>query len=164
MMIVILKEWLSEYLSAQQSEIETYFQNNNVTGFLIIWTIFEKDLFNGFAKKGNLLKYATMFSLAYNERLDGIFEYFYNRYQDKKNYKRLVQKDTTNDIVQILRRPIIELSKTEKLLFLFYVVYRYRNNIFHGTKGVSSWIKFKIEIEKCIVVMIELIDFHKSKR
>lgn len=51
----------------------------------------------------------------------------------------------------------------QKLKFLLYVVFRYRNNMFHGNKCLSSWLKYKIEINHCIKVMINSIDYLKNK-
>ena len=40
---------------------------------------------------------------------------------------------------------------------LLVVVYRFRNNIFHGNKGVDSWLQYRPQIEKCTNVMQHLI-------
>lgn len=37
-----------------------------------------------------------------------------------------------------------------------YIVYRYRNNMFHGNKGLESWLQFEEQIKDCITVMKKL--------
>ena len=58
-MIENLKSWLANYYKIDLSEVEPYFKNENVTGFLVIWTIFEQKLFNGFVKFGDLKTYSN---------------------------------------------------------------------------------------------------------
>ena len=57
---------------------------------------------------------------------------------------------------QILKKEFEKISAEEKIYFLVYIVYRYRNNMFHGTKGLESWIRYKSEIERCIDIMMKL--------
>ena len=39
------------------------------------------------------------------------------------------------------------------VFFLTFVVYRFRNNIFHGNKRVDAWLRFQPQIQDCIRVM-----------
>jgi len=159
-MIENIKSWLTNHLQADSNEIETYFKNNNVTGFLMIWTIFEQKLFNGFIKFSDISNFSkenkdlitTIISL------NDIFNYFHSRYQNNEYYNNLIHNDNKTEIEEIRKKKIEKLNKEEKLQFLLYVVYRYRNNIFHGNKGVSSWLKYEEQIDKCVITMTELID------
>jgi len=74
-----------------------------------------------------------------------------------------VQKHAKLDkFKKILTKDISNLKPDEVIFFLVLVVYRYRNNIFHGNKGVESWLQFKDQIEYCIRIMQILIDTAKK--
>ena len=60
----------------------------------------------------------------------------------------------------VIKKSIDELNNEQKLSFLIYVVYRYRNNMFHGNKKLDSWLFYKNQINYCIQIMISLIDNH----
>ena len=98
-------------------------------------------------------------------RLQTIAEKFYNRYKDKRLYENLTHETThktkPKEVEEILKRDFGALEEFEVLFFLLYVVYPYRNNIFHGNKGVQSWLKFKPQIEQCIEIMQTLITLEK---
>ena len=156
-MIDNLKKWLAKNYNVSESDIESYFEQKDVTGFLIIWTIFEQILFGGFLKYADIQRYSESNSNKWNEELESQFEYFHERYQDSRKYRNLVHGENRSEISRILKVEQIEANSTEKLHFLIYVVYRYRNNIFHGNKDVESWLQFRPQIERCVSIMIQLI-------
>ena len=94
----------------------------------------------------------------WEDSLDIEFQYFYERYQNDELYKNLIHDDNYDDIKNILKTDKSNITNKDKLFLLLYVVYRYRNNIFHGNKGVRSWIKYIVQIEKCVKVMIIMLD------
>ena len=51
-----------------------------------------------------------------------------------------------------------DLSDEEKLVLMIYVVYRYRNNIFHGNKGIESWSHYTSQIELYLDFMMSILD------
>ena len=51
----------------------------------------------------------------------------------------------------------VELSESDMIFMLVFVIYRFRNNIFHGNKGVGSWLQYKEQIKWCFTVMQLLI-------
>ena len=57
----------------------------------------------------------------------------------------------------LIKKSFTELSTADKLFFLVFVVYRYRNNIFHGNKGVQSWLQYRDQIRRCTQVMQALV-------
>jgi len=71
---------------------------------------------------------------------------------------KLIHQQKNFKIDTIRKSKISSLNNTEKFEFLIYIVYRYRNNIFHGNKGVTSWTKYEEQIDKCVQVMTFLID------
>jgi len=68
-------------------------------------------------------------------------------------------KQKSPKLKAILSKDFEVLSADEIAFFTIFVVYRYRNNIFHGNKGVASWLKFQDQIKLCIKVMQTLISF-----
>lgn len=157
-MIENLKQWLAKYFRIEPNDTESYFKNENVTGFLVMWSIFEKQLFNGFLKYRDLVAFSKSHLENWNDHLEKEFQYFHDRYQDKALLENLMHDDNYAEITSIVNSLKPMLSKDQKMLFVLYVVYRYRNNIFHGNKGVESWIKFKPQIVKCVDIMIMILD------
>lgn len=158
-----MKNWLSRRLHIDSSSIDMYFKNNNVTGFLMIWTIFEQGLFSGYIRFDELKKFSVKNQcfIASETILDDNFTYFHNRYQNKEFYKNLVHNENKQEIEEIRNAEIEKINNEDKLKFLLYIVYRYRNNIFHGNKGVLSWMKYEEQIDKCVLIMTKLIDLKK---
>ena len=158
-MIETLKTWLSKYLEIEDSsKTESFFRNENVTECLVMWTIFERDVFNGFVKYQNLASFASQAPGIWNKALNSEFLHFHNRYQNEVLYKDLIHKDDYKEIREIKSKQSSAITNQEKLSFVLYVVYRYRNNIFHGSKGVESWLQFSPQIESCVKVMIEILN------
>ena len=77
--------------------------------------------------------------------------------------RNLMHQDGYKEIMDIIGSEKSKITTNQKMLFILYVVYRYRNNIFHGTKGVESWIKYKFQIEKCVNVMMEILNKVEAK-
>ena len=60
-------------------------------------------------------------------------------------------------IKTLLKKPLDKLSNCEKVFLIVVVVFRYRNNIFHGSKRVESWLQYEKQIKYCIQIMQCLI-------
>lgn len=156
-----IKKWICDYYKIDILLIEdnSFFNNELVTSFLIIWTIFEQKLFNGFVKRTLIEEFSSDSSNKFSTSLSKHFKYFYERYHDKQLFKNLINDDKAiqKKMQNILEQPIELITDDNKLTFILYVLYRYRNNIFHGNKGVELWTKYSIQIEICISIMIELL-------
>lgn len=156
--------WLSKYFDTEQKQIEEMLKNELATSYLLIWPIMEKDLFNGFMTKTEIKDSATKLEQYYSEiDTEGIAEYFHKRYQNKDYYRNLKHSDNYQFVDDIINKNFEETSLHERMELLIYVVYRYRNNIFHGNKGIESWTRFRAEINLCIRVMMRILDCSKSK-
>lgn len=79
--------------------------------------------------------------------------HFHARYQEKTPYKNLMHEATCARFDSLLKKPIETMTPDERVFFVAYVVYRFRNNIFHGNKGVHSWLEYRPQIQLCIGVM-----------
>lgn len=152
--------WFADYLEQSQIQVEHLLRDKTAVRFLIAWSLLETSCFHGFAKGKELKTHCSRIadSEGFNSLpLTPILEHFHARYQDEKLYANLMHGNNHPDIKSHLGSSVDSLSNVERLFFLVSVVYRYRNNIFHGSKGVGSWLKFKPQIEQCIQVMQVLI-------
>lgn len=166
---VDIKKWICDKLNIKENfRLDSLYKNSFALNYLFVWTIFERKNFDSFMKVDKIEEFAKQ-KISYIDILEDHFYHFYKRYKigEKGNKKRknLCHKSKCNGhcytpckFYQILKKEFEEISAEEKIYFLVYIVYRYRNNMFHGTKGLESWISYKLEIERCIDIMMKLSD------
>ncbi|MDO7886732.1 hypothetical protein [Hymenobacter cheonanensis] len=157
-MIANTKNWLAAYYKISEEKIESYFKDEDVPGFLIIWTIFEQKLFGGFVKVGNIKNHSVKELDKILFALETEFIFFFEAYQDKARFKNLRHDQKAEEISLLLSVDKNKLSAENKLYILLFVVYRYRNNIFHGNKPVPSWSRYRKEIGYCVNIMKCLLE------
>ncbi|MHC4147428.1 MAG: hypothetical protein ACYSUD_21985 [Planctomycetota bacterium] len=151
--------WLAEYLKSDEKEVTKLLENELARYFLIVWSICEAKCFDGYAKPGKLHKFAKENAKTIEaKRINNNAEYFHKRYQDKEKYSNLIHDRKNASFKKILEKEYLDVAIEENIFLLAFVAYRYRNNIFHGNKGISSWLKFEKQIEKCIDVLQVFID------
>ena len=156
--------WFATHLGQHQLEVQRLLNDPTAVHFLIAWSLLETECFNGFATCAKLRDYCMrvvereFFDAA---SLASVVAGFHERYQDKKCLARLMQDHTKPDIKPLLEQPVAALSAVDQVYLVISVVYRYRNNIFHGTKGVQSWLKYRPQIEQCVSAMQHLITHAK---
>ncbi len=90
-------------------------------------------------------------------------KHFHERYQAKKLYLNLMHTHNSSKLEEILQKGFLELTDYETAFFLAFVAYRYRNNIFHGNKGVGSWLKYQPQINYCSTVMQQFVILTEAK-
>ncbi|GMQ99525.1 MAG: hypothetical protein BMS9Abin18_0343 [Zetaproteobacteria bacterium] len=157
--------WFASYLKQDEKQVATLLRDRTAIQFLITWSIFESDCFNGSMSFGKINDYSKKIMSNPDYERDRFIEalkYFHGRYQKPELYKNLMYKQKSPELGLILEKGIGELTPSEEIFFLIAVVYRYRNNIFHGNKGVSSWLKFQEQINYCRIIMQELIDIAET--
>lgn len=155
-------QWVANYLGQDAREVTRLLGDKTAIRFLIAWSLFETSCFGGFAKVEDFDDFARdlVSTKGYQpSELMVAANHFHERYQDKKLYRNLMHKQKSPCIALIRQKDVGSLSADEIVFFVIFVVYRYRNNIFHGNKGVQSWLKFKHQIKLCINVMQTLITF-----
>ena len=161
-----VKEWLASYFETNSNKVDQMLENQLATTYLLIWPIMEQRLFEGFMKKEKIESAADMYKGYYmkmNANLNPLVKYFHERYQDKDCYRRLKHGDEyTGKFDAIVKKKFTTLDYKEKLMLMFYVVYRYRNNIFHGSKGILSWAQYSEQIDKCIEFMMIIVDCYNE--
>ena len=153
----IVYEWLAKTLKIDDWLVSETVKNQMATVFLLIWPILETKIFNNDMSHTQIKNISDELKEKIdNNNLDAIAKHFYERYQDKNKYERLVSGHPWSKIEGILEKPYHKIYKENKISFMIFVVYRYRNNIFHGIKSIKEWGNFSEEIQLCIKFMVML--------
>jgi len=162
-------QWFAEYLDQDRLQVERLLRDRTATRFLIAWSLFESRCFEGSIKIGKLSNFAEYIKENGDFRRDAFLEagrHFHSRYQIKSHYRNLMYKQRSREMEEILSKQFDTLTDYQLIFMLLLVVYRFRNNIFHGNKGVDSWLKYKQQIVFCLDTMQPLIsltkDIHKK--
>ena len=61
---------------------------------------------------------------------------------------------------RVLNKDWSKCDPVAKLQFGLYVIYRFRNNIFHGNKTIFEWLNNREQIEDCVIVLLRLTEFY----
>lgn len=152
--------WFADLFGESESEGERLLRDKTAIQFLIAWSLFESRCFSGFLKAETIQSYAERLTKVENFDVSSISDhahYFHARYQEKRLHNNLMHKDKSAEFEAIRQSPVLTLTPTQAVFFSTFVVYRFRNNIFHGNKGVRSWLKFTEQIGRCTHVMQLLI-------
>lgn len=160
------ESWLARLFDEDVADIKTFLANKRALHFLISWSLFESKCFNGFMRKGDIDAFAKNADADTSFDKTEILKHansFHNRYQDKTLYGNLLYKDSCPRMDALLKLPYEKLDPEDAIYLATFTVYRYRNNIFHGNKGVSSWLQFEDQIDHCTEVMKTLIDQAERK-
>jgi hypothetical protein len=153
-------EWLSELLGEHPLEVSRLMHDKCAVRFLIAWSLFESKCFGGFVKAEQLEDFADRHA---SEGVDGAgcvrkaAAHFHERYQDSTRYRHLMHRQRSPRMDRLLGEPFTALEPKDIVFLVLLTVYRYRNNMFHGNKGVASWLQYKEQIELCTCVMQRFI-------
>ncbi len=151
--------WLCKHYDTTRDQITYLMKNELATSFFLIWPTFEQICFKGFMRKSDIANFVSQIEGYVDfELIDDVVKHSYNRYQDARLFNNLKHNDNYATSEAVLGKSYDTLTENEKLEFLMYVIYRYRNNIFHGNKGIQSWVSYSNEIKICIKTMTQLID------
>lgn len=163
-------KWLAGHFETDIGYINSVMKDERATYFLIIWSIFERKCFDGFMKKSQIETFVEKNLTLLNPEKIGIkksIEHFHNRYrqthdkyhlQNEERYKVLKHDCDFKPSNEAVCCKYEDLNDKQKLNFVIYVIYRFRNNIFHGNKEFLSWIKYPDEMKCCIDTMTKIID------
>lgn len=150
------EEWFAHYLEGDQVQVAHLLRDRTATRFLIAWSLLESHCFGGFAQEKKLHGFSEKLSSSPAFRRDELGDfglYFHDRYQDKKLYENLIHQKNSSRMAEILAKSFDEVTDAELVFLLVYVVFRYRNNIFHGNKGVTSWLRYAEQIRRSTTIM-----------
>lgn len=160
--------WLTTKWCVPRPFVDEFFEIQASSYFLLIWPIFEHDVCNGYMTSSKIRDIAKKYKNCYDEMcIDDILKRFYDRYTDRNSpdshWNSLCQNDLGEVVSQaerVLNQPWNKSKPVEKIQFGLYVIYRFRNNIFHGNKTVLEWLRNKPQIEDCVLVLLRLTEFH----
>jgi hypothetical protein len=155
MIIEEAADFLMSYFKEDREQIDILIKTDYALSFLLIWSIFESKCFDAFLTINDLDNEDIKNDKEFNE-FSNDAAYFHNLYQSNKTrWKNLKYKEENyKDLDNLLKGNYEDLLKGDKIKFGLFVIYRYRNNIFHGNKKILSWINYKEEIKRCIKMMI----------
>lgn len=128
------------------------------------WSIFEAKCFAGYLKAGCLRKFARRVC-SEGFKVDAIsapVAHFHQRYKDGGTLGNLLHdKKTLGPVVSEFKRcistPLSDLGFEDQVFLVSFVVYRFRNNMFHGNKRVQSWLRFREQISLCTFSMQQFV-------
>ena len=153
--------WLADYLPSHKEWPEKMLDSKCAAGFLLVWPIYEQKLFAGFLEGKEIKDYARHYMTFYDELdVDDIAKEFHLRYQNPHHRKGMNLRGA--NLLPILNKPFKALTDYEKTHFLMHIVFRYRNNIFHGNKRIDEWEFYEKEINYCLQFMMALLQCAKD--
>ena len=159
------EEWLAKLLGHDACEVHHLLKNETAIHFLVAWSLFESKCFKRDVNIDKIKEFSLR--IVNNESFDTkeIGEaalHFHERYQDDVYYDNLRHKQDCSKMKAILKRPFEELAYDEIVYLVAFTAYRYRNNIFHGNKGVHSWLQFTKQIELCTSVLQQFVSHDET--
>lgn len=159
-------EWLGALLNQSQHEIRRLLDDSAAQEFLIAWSLFEAKCFNGFVKIDRIESFAKRVAEegADSRLLDPAISHFHQRYQDSERYQNLMHGQSSGKMVRLIAAETESFQKWERLFFLAVVAYRFRNNMFHGNKGVQSWLQYTEQIRLCTQAIAHFVSHAEAKR
>lgn len=159
-LLMLFQQWLAEILGEDEDEVGRLLSDESGLHFLLTWSLFESKCFHESLKAEGLRKFADR--IVDDEDFDigalaAATKHFHQRYQDAERFRNLIHRKSLKKLnpdetlmSNLLKKDIAALSEAESVFLVAFTTYRFRNNIFHGNKGVRSWLNFKTEIGLCI--------------
>ena len=153
--------WLGEPLQQSSHSVRTLLKDPAALHFLIAWSLFEAKCFKGEFGAKKLLGATAPIIAPSADSAAGLLaagRHFHARYQNESLSAGLAPPDKVPKDVQaqwnaILARAFDHLG-TEDIIFLnAFVASRFRNNMFHGVKGIDDWLRYRTEIQHCTSVL-----------
>ncbi|MCM1301096.1 MAG: hypothetical protein NC250_02400 [Alistipes senegalensis] len=127
-------EWLKQHLYVDIDRAEY----TEVRNFMLLWNLFEARLFD--CDFGKNRARVSDIRLADN-LIDETLQYFRDRYttNNATNLRFKALNLRNNDKPEEIRRILLESTGTvaEKTEAIITIIYRYRNNLFHGEKEIA---------------------------
>ena len=151
--------WLAKLLGQRELEIRRLMNDGTAIRFLMVWSMFEGRYLRDSANEQVIDQLAKrIVDEGFNPTcLSEALNHLHARYQDKSRLRALLHDRKSKLFNQIISIPIAELSPIQQAFLVMFVVFRFRNNMFHGNKGVESWLKYSQQIQLCTEVMQAII-------
>ncbi len=152
---IILESLLAKILMCEEHSIRTLFDSKYTFNFLILWSCFETKIFDKYCTSDKILKNEFSIRLDLKNELNEEIEYFKKRYQNENKLENLfgIGKNSNQSQKSKLEKNKLYIgvksyltglgSDFNDLQFILTIVFRFRNNIFHGNKGIFTKSKLK---------------------
>jgi hypothetical protein len=140
--------------------------------FLLAWSLFESKCCKGCLRAEELSAIAQTFiqERFRHEDIYRIAEHFHKRYkEDPRKLDQLIHgvktpRAVVGHLKECLSKPYDSLQPEEVVFLTLTVVYRYRNNMFHGNKRIHTWLNYRTQIELCTQAIQAFVSHAEGKR
>lgn len=163
--------WLAKVLHEQTRDVNLILRDETALHFLIAWSLFESKCFEGFLKAKYLASFCdTVVAEGFAPlKIARQLEHFHARYRDRRKLKNLLHDDKTPrdvkaEFERCLSMETSSLSARDRVFTVVFVIYRFRNNMFHGNKRVGSWLGFREQITHCTEAMQAFVSHSEQIR
>ena len=159
------KSWLTDFKRQSGVLVSQLLEDHTALHFLIAWALFKSLCFNNSVNIKNIQRFSERTDEGGSFDVTSIHEdvkHFHTRYQDRDKFRNLIfdNKDYA-DIETILNCRVDDVTSKQMIYLSVFVIFRYRNNIFHGNKGIESWLNFREQIARCTRIMQKFVS-HES--
>jgi len=140
----------------------------SILWFTLVWNLFEKECCN---KKANINKHSDAYA-KYPEKFDaqilsGTWGFFHDRYVSNEKVTDIFeifefrQGDKKEEVKRILLRGN-DAIPSEKVETLLRIIFRLRNNLFHGEKDVEELYKQNETFAYANRFLLDIIEKHEA--
>lgn len=161
-------EQLISYLSCKEDVSNFKRKRGFVFNFALIWNLFEDQCMDNFARISEVDAFVENLIIQNNLTIvDEIYQYMSERYCQNSNYlySRLLWRHSEQRIESftesILQNP--QSIAKERIKAVLYVIFRLRNNLFHGEKDIVT---INAQQETFVLVnrfLMDIIKLYKSR-
>lgn len=158
-------KFLEKYLNVKDLDNEAL---NLVKDFLLLWNIFERVICGKYANKNKFDKAIPHLKEFDDELLESTIKYYKKEYIDfdKLQYLQFRARKSGIEMEELVTTTLTQpnnTSKDDKLKTIIYIIYRYRNNLFHGEKRIES-LRYQKDIFKVAnKILIETLKKYKQQ-
>ena len=131
-------EWINTEIINEGDNKINVSDVEEIRDFALLWNLFENiccDKFASMDKINNIIDYKIDNFCKEDEIFKTTYEYFYDRYQNLSRFRALnLRKSEKELITKVLNNHYND--ENNILKFIMAIIYRYRNNLFHGEKNM----------------------------
>ena len=130
-------QWINETIINDGTNRIEVDDIGEIRDFALLWNLFESLCFDKFVDMNKINRLIdTKIDLFDEAKYQDIFDYFYNRYKnDNPKVEALHLRNGDKELVKKVLNDNFT-DKNNKLKFIMAIIYRYRNNLFHGEKDM----------------------------
>ncbi|NLN33626.1 MAG: hypothetical protein GX159_08530 [Flavobacteriaceae bacterium] len=165
-------EWFKSFFQLENKDFDLS-KIESAKNFVLFWSLFERYFCDKEASlrviDDNFTKLSDSYSMP-SEITEHYYELFRNRYTSNGVVNSLIESlnfrkkysdpNYKSKLIEILEND--SASEKDKVFACFIIIYRYRNNLFHGSKRIAN-IETQLEIfENSNNVIAIFLDFLKS--